>query len=153
MTNELQRFQSHTAASTVRLGPDGLACLEWTAARDPKGYGLFRRSRPDGRMVRAHRFAFEASVGPIPVGMMLDHLCRNPSCVLPAHLEPVTNRENQMRADTVTSRNARKTACHRGHPFSPENTGRQLSGRRCRLCAAEATARWRRNKKEASWAG
>lgn len=72
----------------------GDGCWEWTGARQPDGrydYGMFW----DGtRAVRAHRFAYELLVGPIPVGLELDHLCRNPPCVNPAHLEPVTHAEN-----------------------------------------------------------
>ncbi len=60
-------------------------------------------------------------VGQIPSGLTLDHLCRVRNCVNPAHLEPVTHRENTLRGDGVTAINARKTSCHRGHPFAGEN--------------------------------
>lgn len=40
---------------------------------------------------------YELLVGPIPPGLQIDHLCRNKICVNPAHLEPVTHRENLMR--------------------------------------------------------
>ena len=65
-------------------------CWEWTGSND-RGYGMFRL---DGRTVRAHRWAWETLVGPIPRGLHLDHLCRNPPCVNPDHLEPVTQPEN-----------------------------------------------------------
>jgi hypothetical protein len=45
----------------------------------------------------AHRFAYLEFVGPIPDGLVLDHLCRNKKCVNPDHLEPVTNAENLRR--------------------------------------------------------
>ena len=45
-------------------------------------------------MVLAHRVYYERHVGPVPEGLELDHLCRNPGCVNPEHLEPVTHAEN-----------------------------------------------------------
>ena len=62
-------------------------CWQWTGARDPNGYGLFRGNVRITR--RAHRFGYELLVGPIPDGLTLDHLCRNRGCVDPDHLEVV----------------------------------------------------------------
>lgn len=67
-----------------KRGPDD--CWEWKAGRC-LGYGQFWNNVRD---MPAHRFAYEAVVGPIPEGLTLDHLCRNKGCVNPAHLEPVT---------------------------------------------------------------
>ena len=53
---------------------------------------------------------------------MIDHLCRNPACVNPAHLEPVTNRTNIRRGYGPSGLNARKTHCIKGHEYTPENT-------------------------------
>lgn len=70
-------------------------CWLWMGAKW-KGYGQFGVQQSPGvwPLRKAHRVAYELIVGPIPDGMQLDHLCRNPSCVNPDHLEPVTNREN-----------------------------------------------------------
>lgn len=70
-------------------------CWRWTAGHTPLGYGLFRLG---GRMVYAHRWAYEKFRGPIPNGLELDHLCRLPACVNPAHLEAVTHAVNMGRA-------------------------------------------------------
>ena len=79
---------------TDRIAVTPAGCWEWKLARNPRGYGLcFRRDWRGG----AHRFTYTHLVGPIPDGLHLDHLCRNPPCVNPAHLEPVTPRENIMR--------------------------------------------------------
>jgi len=61
-------------------------------------YGYARFNIAPGQSVHAHRFAYEELVGPIPEGLDLDHLCRNKTCVNPAHLEPVTRAENVRRA-------------------------------------------------------
>lgn len=111
-------------------GPD--ACWPWMGYVNPEGYGRTRVAGHDSGM--AHRIAFEFVVGRVPAGLELDHLCRNPPCVNPAHLEPVTHRENVLRGQSVVAFHATKTACLRGHPFTHENTNRTSEYRRCRTC-------------------
>ncbi len=87
----------------------------------------------------AHRFSYELANGPIPEGLQIDHLCRNRGCVRPDHMEAVTPRVNYLRGDSVPAKNARKTECKRGHPFTFQNTlvverpGFHPS-RQCRTC-------------------
>ena len=73
------------------------SCWEWLAAKHKEGYGALAMN---GKMLRAHRVSYEWLVGEIPEGLVTDHLCRNPSCVNPAHLELVTNEENLRRGNT-----------------------------------------------------
>lgn len=102
-------------------------CWIWSGARGTGGYGRFRVA---GRTREAHRVAYLMLVGPIPDGLQLDHLCRVRSCVNPAHLEPVTSRENTRRGVTAT-----KTHCVRDHPFDALNTYVDRNGHRwCRAC-------------------
>src|SRR4051812_32733455 len=93
-------------------------CWEWQMSKTPGAYGQVWH---EGRMQVAHRVYYKVCVGPIPEGLVLDHLCRNPGCVNPDHLEPVTQRVNVMRGDAVTRINATKTHCVHGHELSGDN--------------------------------
>ena len=70
-------------------------CWLWTASLNRYGYPNF--GAVNGRPMAGHRYAYERLVGPIPAGLQLDHLCRVRRCVNPAHLEPVTPKENTRR--------------------------------------------------------
>lgn len=59
-------------------------CIEWAAGCTTAGYGEFWR---DGKVVYAHRAAWEARHGPIPAGMTVHHLCENRRCVNTEHME------------------------------------------------------------------
>ena len=112
----------------IEVMPDGC----W---RRGIGQGYGRCHGPDGRLAATHRLSYELFVGPIPDGLVIDHLCRNPACVNPAHLEPVTVRENILRGIGPSAICARRTHCVNGHPFDDENTLITEGGkRRCREC-------------------
>lgn len=111
------------------------------------GYGQFNA---DNKAFMAHRYAYEMLVGPIPPGLQLDHLCRVRNCVNPAHLEPVTVRENVLRGVGITAQFARATHCINGHEFTPENTGSQGKGRYCRTCHRASWHRWYKRKEQAT---
>ena len=66
-------------------------CWEWTAAKSVDGYANFWYR---GAWLRAHRVSYEWAHGPIPTGLQVDHMCRNPGCVNPAHLRLATNATN-----------------------------------------------------------
>jgi len=111
-------------------------CWLWTGAKSG-GYGLIKKN---GSTILAHRAAFGFRYGAnIPAGLTIDHLCRNRGCVNPAHLEVVTSRENILRGASIQAKNAAKTYCLRGHPFSKENTMFYRShrgvARICRECS------------------
>jgi hypothetical protein len=127
------------------LSPNGWSgCWLWTGGKAAGGYGYMHFGRIDGRKVQrgTHVIAYELVIGLVPAGLVLDHLCRRLACCNPAHLEPVTNRENLRRG--VGNQNVGKTHCKRGHPLSGDNLRIERSGsRRCRACWYETRRRYR----------
>ena len=117
-------------------------CIEYAGTRNHKGYGV---SMFQGRRHTAHRAAWLRSGRTIPVGFVLDHLCRNRACVNLDHLEPVTNRENLLRGDTLPARELAKDTCPAGHPLDGlRHDKRRLNPiRSCRTCER---VRWHRRK-------
>lgn len=69
-------------------------CILWGGESSRNGYG---RISVLGVKRQVHRVLWELEHGPIPEGMVLDHLCRNRHCVNTAHMELVTMRENTLR--------------------------------------------------------
>jgi len=131
-------FYSH-----VTIG-DAAACWRWTGAPDRYGYG---RLKFCGRMMKAHRVAYELNVGPIPDGLTIDHVkargCSTTLCVNPSHLEPVTCRVNLLRGNTHAAKNAAKTHCPKGHPYADHLTTGRYPQRQCLPCGAEQVRRSR----------
>lgn len=124
--------------SKVELGE---GCWLWRGATNRHGYGIFGVL---GRSRMAHRIAYELSVGPIPEGLTIDHLCRNHACVRPGHLEPVTNKENILRGISPSAIHARTTHCPQGHPYDARNTRIRRNGKRaCLACEAVRSAQRR----------
>lgn len=100
----------------------------------------------NGKTFYAHRVSYMLAKGPISKGLEPDHLCRNPSCVNPGHLEVVTHRDNVLRGKAVTAINSRKDFCLRGHPLSGANLYLRPDrhGRECRACRKLDNAKWYR---------
>lgn len=119
---------------------DSNGCWIWNGAKSKTGHGNWLAS--DGKHYPAYRRLYEMTIGSVPKGLQLDHICRIPSCVNPNHLEPVTAKENQHRSPiTLASINISKTHCPMGHEYTIDNTYYRPKnrGRKCRRCNRE---RW-----------
>jgi len=142
----------------ARVTPGWGGCWIYTGRASGNGYGMLKTR---GVTKVAHRIVYEDQVGPIPDGLELDHLCHSthPSCpggrscwhrrcINPAHLEPVTGAENNLRSLSPSAVNSRKKSCIWGHEFTPENTRHrkpkkpgQQPYRACRACHREGRHR------------
>lgn len=129
--------------------PDLGPCHMWTAGAIKQGYGSFHPAK--GVMVLAHRWIYEKTHGPIPDGLVVDHLCRVRRCVNVDHLEAVTNLENLRRGLGYGLQNGMRTHCLHGHEYTPENTYTDRKGGiRCRACSRRRdTGRSRPSRKAA----
>ena len=118
-------------------------CWLWAGALNRDGYGSVHM---DGHNLGAHRVVYESEVGPIPDGLEIDHLCRTRCCVNPAHLEPVTAKENARRRPPMEHKFQKLSeVCRNGHPRTADNTdiveGRYNS---CKVCRANYKAKLKR---------
>lgn len=120
-------------------------CWPWNGELTEAGYGRFSLN---GRKWMAHRVSWSIfKDGSIPEGLVLDHLCRNPKCVNPRHLEPISNRENTVvrTEDGFAAKHARKTHCAQGHEYTAENTRIRRGRRECLTCRKKWDAdSWKR---------
>jgi hypothetical protein len=113
-------------------------CRPWTGASIGKSRRGFTSKGPKGAQKRTfiYRSEYERVVGPIPDGYVIDHLCQNPNCWEPTHLEAVTRGENTRRWFAL------QTHCKNGHEFTPENTYLYRGiHRMCRTCHRAHSAR------------
>lgn len=112
------------------------SCWEWTGTK-ANGYGIICSHKNNKY---AHRISYEIHYGEIPEGLVIDHICRNRTCVNPKHIRAVTQRINATENTTggITETNKNKTHCKWGHEFSLENTifsfRETRKGRTCREC-------------------
>lgn len=116
-------------------------CWIWKGSLS-QGYGHIKAKHKN---FAAHRLGYELLIGEIPVGKVLDHLCRNRACVNPHHLEIVTHKINILRGVGRAAMEARMKSCINGHLLVGDNLYiRPKDGkRRCRLCNKRASKEWR----------
>ena len=114
--------------STYSVASHGYAQIGWS-----------NRAAGERHIVLAHRASWEKVNGPVPVGMTLDHLCREKRCVNPAHLRLMDNFENGRRTHGMDWKIGE---CPNGHPNSMlvddphrrDKQGNPRVGKRCKEC-------------------
>lgn len=113
-------------------------CWNWKAHVQTRGYGQFHVALVNGKCWRqpAHRIAWTLTNGPIPDGLVIDHICKNTRCCNPAHLRVVTQYANCMELARPTPFfiNKTKTHCLRGHPFDTMLRRKGIPHRACTIC-------------------
>ena len=145
------RLPTIEARFLAKVERTDVGCWRWTGAGKGNGYGIIAYQ---GRVVSAHRVAYELFVGPIPDGLVVDHLCHTADsdcpgafaclhrrCVNPAHLVAVTTSENLRRGKGFVGRQSRQTHCIHGHVFDAENTRHHNGHRLCKACERVNNAR------------
>lgn len=124
-------------------------CWSVSGATTTDGYAVLAlNKREDGtrKTVRAHRAVWQELVGPIPDGLVIDHLCEVRTCINPLHLRVCTQGENNARSGaSITAVTARRTHCARGHEYEPDP---YAPGKRwCPTCKAMGRRRrWQKNR-------
>jgi hypothetical protein len=121
-------------AISERIRISDAGCWEWTGYISKSGYG---RVSIHSKYYAAHRISYEIRNGPIPDGLVIDHLCRNTRCVNPDHLEAVTQKINVLRGISNAAERAAMTHCAKGHPIDGVRFSHGRIARVCRVCKNE----------------
>lgn len=126
-------------------------CINWLGGKFKRGYGCFGLGRTK-QTYKAHRISFWLHGYDLIPGMVIDHICRNTSCINPEHLRQVTTKENHLEnSRAVGAINAEKTHCKRGHEFKEGSYRISKTkygfARYCIECGNYLRRRWRINRR------
>lgn len=93
------RLLKHTDRTLMQAAWDRIevaapdTCWPWRGFVKSNGYGSLNYK---GKAFNAHRLVYSLLVATIPDGQVVDHICGNPGCVNPRHLQAVSQSENLM---------------------------------------------------------
>jgi hypothetical protein len=138
--NRTDRELAHFHSRYVRGGPD--ECWIWLGAPTHNGYGGIKQR---GQPMKAHRLALVLKLGrDLKPGKVPNHMCGNPPCVNPAHLQESTTRENLLHGNGFASDHLTRTHCPQGHELTEANCrpSEWARGRRaCLICHRAVSAK------------
>lgn len=133
-----------------RVVVDERGCWNWQGAKNSEGYGRARGR--NSRIGYTHRIMYEETHGPVPRDLQIDHLCRNPGCCNPEHLEAVTPLVNTRRGCTSEKARAlreQRTHCPSGHPLVAGNLYFDKKGyQSCKECRRLRNLIWAEKRRE-----
>ena len=144
-------FNGSIPAHDPNLGP----CWVWLGGQRNKehNYGGFWAF---GRGWLAHRFSYQLWRGLIPGDLVVDHVCANPYCVAPHHLQVTDRSTNSKYSDGSGKLPLDRSHCPAGHEYTEANTYRGPAPntyRRCKTCRSEQETRRTEARKAARAAG
>lgn len=146
ITNKIPIFDHMRFLSKISVSENG--CWEWMGEVSKiHGYGriYFKKKK-----YNAHRVSYDMFFGIKERTTVIDHICRNKSCVNPDHLREVTVRTNTLENSICSAVHKKaQTHCINGHEYTKENTivtyGKQGGERRsCRQCHRVRSREWAR---------
>lgn len=136
LTNSGMTVDQRFCLKVDRRGDD--ECWPYTGSVEKNGYGKFSVSNTPKVRMYAHRYAYAAAYGPIPVGADIDHdhnrdaicpggwICMHRRCCNPKHLKVATRSQNLANARTRNGQ-IEQLRCPWGH--------RRVEGAsKCRVC-------------------
>lgn len=127
------------------------ACIRGWGEPNKAGY---LRVSLDNKVHYAHRLAYIAANGAIPLGLHVHHLCDNKSCINPLHLVAITQEQHFSIHTKPKSADyyANLQYCKSGHEFDGEyirkSGQKQRTCSKCRRKTSREWARSNRNKGE-----
>jgi hypothetical protein len=132
-----------------RIEPQENGCWWYPAVPHSKGYASTRIGWPVVKGAKVHRLSWIYYKGDIPEGMVIDHLCHDPSeceggntcihrrCVNPDHLQLISASDNNKKTVRVLKY---RTHCKRGHMLENnvvEYDNKYGKKRICKTCQTE----------------
>ena len=153
-TKAIPVFSDHERFFKFIKISQGGDCWDWIGAKNSDGYGMFLFSNGlvrARRQFRAHRVSYSIFKGELSKDLVIDHICRNKSCVNPDHLREVTNKVNIIEnSSSIAALHKAKNFCSNGHEYTIENTfyRSNASHRNCKQCNRNNANNYYLKKKE-----